>query len=250
MARPGAPSHGRPEMAAVVGDGDRAVDQRLQGDFGLGVGLGQRDLEARAAHLRLQLPRRSVGDRPTVVDHHDPVGQLVGLVEVLSREQERGAVGHQPADHLPHAGPAGRIKAGGRFVEKQNRRAGEDAGGQIEAPAHPARVGLHHPVAGVAQLELVEQLGGAGTGLTPAEAAQAADHDQVLAPGEQLVERRVLAGHADPALHLGRLAHDVEPGHVGGAAVRHGQRGQDPDRSRLAGAVRAEHAEDGSARSG
>ncbi len=56
------------------------------------VGGGERDLEPGAAGLRLQLGGGPLGDRPAVVDDDDPVGELVGLVQVLGGEQQRGAV--------------------------------------------------------------------------------------------------------------------------------------------------------------
>ena len=47
------------------------------------------DLDALAADLRLQLVGGAAGDDLAVVDDGDRVGQLVGLLEVLRRQQER-----------------------------------------------------------------------------------------------------------------------------------------------------------------
>ena len=41
---------------------------------------------------------RALGDDPAVVDDDDAVGQLVGFVQVLRREQHRRALGNQLAD--------------------------------------------------------------------------------------------------------------------------------------------------------
>ena len=50
------------------------------------------DLDALAADLRLELVGRAAGDDLAVVDDRDRVGQLVGLLEVLGRQQERRAL--------------------------------------------------------------------------------------------------------------------------------------------------------------
>ena len=121
--------------------------------------------------------------RPSV-DHDDAVGQRVGLVEVLGGEQDGDAVGDEPADHAPHALPAGGVEPGGRLVEKQHRRAHHQAGGQVEAPAHAARVALDHAVGGVGELEQLEQLGRPAPRLGAPQPAELADHHQVLAPRE------------------------------------------------------------------
>ena len=155
------------------------------------------------------------------------------------------AVGDELADDVPHAQPAGRVEAGGRLVEEQHRRARHQAGGEVEAAAHAARVGLDHAVGGVGELEPLEQLGGpapwrpAGTG-----SAERADQHEVLRAGEQLVEGGVLPGDADDAAHGRGVGDDVEAGDPGRAARRAGQRGEHADGGRLAGAVGAEHAED------
>ena len=50
------------------------------------------DLDAGPADLRLELVGRAAGDDLAVVDDRDRVGQLVGLLEVLRRQQERRAL--------------------------------------------------------------------------------------------------------------------------------------------------------------
>ena len=43
-------------------------------------------------------------------------------------------------DDLPHRLAAARVEAGGRLVEEEHRGAADEARGEVEAPAHPARV--------------------------------------------------------------------------------------------------------------
>ena len=67
-------------MAHVHGTGDERVERDGRG----GIGLAERELQARPTHLPLQVGRGAAGDNPAVVDDHDPVGELVGLVEILT----------------------------------------------------------------------------------------------------------------------------------------------------------------------
>ena len=77
------------------------------------------------------------------------------------------------------------------------------------------------------------------------EAPQLGDEHEVLPPGEDLVDGGELAGEADRLADLRGLGGDVVPVDGGGAAVGPEQRGQDPHRGGLAGAVGAEQGEDG-----
>ena len=58
-------------------------------------GAGELDLEDLAADPVLELVPRTLRDHATVVDHGDPVGELVRLLEVLGREQ--GVVPSRPS---------------------------------------------------------------------------------------------------------------------------------------------------------
>ena len=130
-------------------------------------------------------------------------------------------------------------RPGRRLVQEQHRRPGHQGAGQVQPPAHAARVALDHAVGGVGQLELRQELLGPGPGLRPAHVRQLTDQHQVLAPREQRVQRRVLGGHADVAPHLRRVPQHVDAGHRRRPRIGPGQRGQHPHGGRLAGAVRA-----------
>jgi hypothetical protein len=113
----------------------------------------------------------------------------------------------------------------------------------VVAAAHPARVAAHRTAGRAGQIEGGEQLvsslfaGGAG------QAAQAAEDDQVLIPGQVVIKGGELAGHGRPGPDRIPLGHRVEPQDTGGAAVRPGQGSQDADGGGLAGSVRAEEPE-------
>ena len=63
-------------------------------------------------------------------------------------------------DDLPQVVAALGVEPGGRLVEEEHGGPGHQGGGQVEPPAHAARVGLERAVAGVGQVELAEQLDG------------------------------------------------------------------------------------------
>ena len=86
------------------------------------------------------------------------VGEAVGLLEVLGRQQHRGPSANELLDHTPEVTPALRVEAGGGLVEEQHRRPVHEGGREVEPAAHAARVGAGGPVGGVGEVELLEQL--------------------------------------------------------------------------------------------
>ena len=72
------------------------------------------------------------------------------------------------------------------------------------------------------------------------------DHHEVLDAGQVLVDARVLTGQADDAANRRGVLDDVDPADQGGALLRAEQGREDADGGGLAGAVRAEHAENAS----
>ena len=72
----------------------------------------------------------------------------VGLLQVLGGQQHGGAVGGQRRGSSSHSlVAAARVQAGGRLVEEQHVRPADQAGGEVEPPAHAAGVGAHRPAA-------------------------------------------------------------------------------------------------------
>ena len=167
----------------------------------------------------LELRRGALSYDPPVVHHDHPIGQRVGLVQVLGGEEHGCALLHQAADDRPHALPAVGVEPGGGFVQEEHRGSHYQAAGEIEAAAHAARVAAHHAVGGVGQLEKLEQFGGALFGVAAAQPAQLSDHDQVLPARQRVVESGGLAGHADGAAHGRRSGLHVVAGHPGAAGV-------------------------------
>jgi hypothetical protein len=98
--------------------------------------VGEPELERRLAGRRLQLVGRALGDHCAAVDHGDAVGELVGLVEVLRRQQHRRPRPGEPSDGLPHPRPGAWVQARGRLVEEDQGRRRDEARGEIETSAH------------------------------------------------------------------------------------------------------------------
>jgi hypothetical protein len=218
------------------------VDDRLEVDR---VGDGREHL--RAADPPLQRARVAAGDHAPVVDDHDVVGEAVGLLQVLGGEQDGHPLVHERLEHAPQLGAGTRVEPGGRLVEEEDLRPGDERRGQVEPAAHAARVGLREPAAGVLEIELAQQLVGARPGDAASQVVQLADHHEVLAPGQQAVDRRLLRGQAQQAADGHGVLGDVDARHAGRAPVGHREGRQDADGGGLAGAVRAEQAAHGSA---
>jgi len=124
----------------------------------------------------------------------------------------------------------------------------DQAGRQIQAPAHAAGVRLHRPGASGGQVEPIQQLLGFALGVAPGQVVEPADHLDVLPAGQVLVHRGVLTGQPDVRPQLRRVPDDVIAGHLGASGVGPEQRGEDPDGGGLAGAIGPEDAQHGAGR--
>ena len=112
----------------------------------------------------------ALGDDPAAVEHRDAVGEPVGLLEVLGREEDRRARSGERADDVPQLLPAAGVEPGRRLVEEQHRRRHDEAERQVEPTAHAAGVGADPSARGIREVESFEQLGGAACGPRDARA--------------------------------------------------------------------------------
>ena len=196
------------QLAGVLVERDIAVailrEQRHRARDGCAI--AHDDLDPLATDLRLELVGGPAGDDPPVVDDGDRVGQLVGLLEVLGREQQGRALADETPDDVPHPQPAARIETGRRLVEEQQPGPADQGTRQVEPAAHAARIGLDRAIGGIGELELLEQLVTSATSLRRWQLVQPTEHPQVLATGQVLVDRRELARQADDASAAGRPA--------------------------------------------
>ena len=187
------------------------------------------------ADRRLQLAAGAFGDHPAVVDHGDPVGQLVGFVEVLRGEQHGRAAGDDRAHDLPDLVAAARVQAGGRLVQEQQVRSDDDAGRDVEAAAHAAGQLRDQAPGRVLQIEDREQVVRALSRPAAGLAEQPGEQHQVLQRGQFLVDGRELGGQADLGADGGGVIDDVVAEHPCRAGVGPRERGEDADRGGLAG---------------
>ena len=67
------------------------MPQRV-GGHELRVGVGELEIDAAAGDPLLELLRGALGDQASAVEDRHPVGELVGLLEVLRGEEHGGAV--------------------------------------------------------------------------------------------------------------------------------------------------------------
>ena len=180
-----------------------------------------------------------------MVDDADAVGQRVGLLEVLRREEHGHAlVVREPPDLLPERRSALQVEARRRLVEEQDARAVHEREREVQAALHAARVAADAAIGRFGQPDALEQLLRAPRALGLGHALQRRLQHEVLAPGEDRVERGLLQRGADRGAHLRALADDVVAADARASAGRRQQRRQHQHGRRLAGAVGPEEAVD------
>ena len=89
-----------------------------------------------------ELVGTAVSDDPPLVEHENPVGDLLGFVQVVRRHQDgRVLEVGQPVDEIVEVATCMRIEARGGFVEKDDLRAADDSDRNVETTPLPARQG-------------------------------------------------------------------------------------------------------------
>ena len=83
-----------------------------------------------AGGLLLDARRRTVGDHPSLVEHHDAIGERVGFLEVVRGQQDGAARAGEPADARPEAAARLDVHANGGLVEKEQHRIAADGEGE------------------------------------------------------------------------------------------------------------------------
>ena len=94
-----------------------------------------------------------------VVDDPDPVGEHVGLLEVLRREEDGDTlVAREPRHLLPERRAALDVEAGRRLVEEHDARSVHEREREVEPALHAAGVAANLAIGGVGETDAVEQL--------------------------------------------------------------------------------------------
>lgn len=227
------------QRAVVAGGAGQAARRRIQ--F---LGLCEAKLDVAAGHQALEVVGCAFGDDAPLVEYRDPVGQMIGFLEVLGGEEDRHTLGCQLPHDVPHGAPAARIQSGGRLVEEDYLRFGDQRHRQIQLPAHTAGVGRRPLTRGLHQIEPLQQFGHHPLARIPAQPMQSRHQPQVLLPRQQVVHRRELPGHPDRRPDGLTLGGEVVAGDPSGPPVGLRQRGQYVHGRRLPGPVRAEQRKD------
>ncbi len=88
-----------------------------------------------------QFGLRAHGNESPLVDDADAVGQLLGLLHVVSGIEDGHTAVAQLTHHVENAPAALRVDAHRRLVHEQQLRLVEQAGGDVDAPLHAAGEG-------------------------------------------------------------------------------------------------------------
>ena len=75
----------------------------------------------------------------SILKEHEAIGESLGLVHVVRREDDRHAVGAQLRDEFPHRHARLRIKPGGGLVEKHHLRSVHDGARDHQASLESRR---------------------------------------------------------------------------------------------------------------
>ena len=106
------------------------------------------------------------------VEQGDAVGERVGLLEVLGREEGRDTTRDQGADVVPHLSSAARVEPGRRLVEEGHLGPPQQRHRQVEATAHPSGVRGGGTVGRLDEVEPSHELGDARRPVCPAQVVQ------------------------------------------------------------------------------
>ncbi len=120
----------------------------------------------------------------------------------------------------------------------------DEGGGEVEAAAHPARVGADRPVEGVHEIDQLAELTDAAVGLALRQAVEQPLQPEQFGAGLAGIERGLLEGDADAQPHGTRVGGDVEAGDRRLPTRRSEQRAEHAHGRRLPRPVRAEEAVD------
>ena len=119
------------QATAVHGaDGDLGVAQAELGDLCL---LGQDEAHGGGAGVApADRVRRARGDDDTFCDDGDPVGEHLGLVHVVRRQEHGAALAGEAADDLPRLAPGVRVESRRRLVQKEQLGVPDEGESEIE----------------------------------------------------------------------------------------------------------------------
>ena len=170
--------------------------------------------------------------------HGDAVGQVLRLVHVMRRQEDRLAELAQRPDRGPRLPAGGRIEAGRRLIEEDQVRVADEREREVEPPALAAGQGLRTSVSLLLKLDEPDHLIDTSTA-----GVVAAVHLDQFGDGQLALDAALLKHDPDPLVHCAFASCRVHGEHGGVAAVALAVALENLDGGRLARAVRAEQAE-------
>src|SRR6185436_16206476 len=192
---------------------------------------------------RAHVGQLALREQPPAVDEHDLGRQVLDLVEDVTREEDVRAALAERAQELEHLAPSERVEPGHRLVEHEELRLVRDRLRDADALAHALRVGGDAVVHARGHREALERALCTRLRLLRGIAAEPQEQAHDLVPGHVLVERVLLRAEAEAPVELAvrerDLAEDLDP-----AARGHDLAHDQAQEGRLAGAVRADEADD------
>src|ERR1700682_1790322 len=133
----------------VFGAGGEEAHPRTIGDESLHRKPGQRlgadprpaEGDLLAGNQLSDLLRRILGHDDPVVDHDDAVGEGVGLIEVVGRQDDRLAMALEAPNLVPEGPPGGGVEAYRRLVEEEHIGVAADRQRKVDAlPLAPGEI--------------------------------------------------------------------------------------------------------------
>ena len=194
---------------------------------------------SRSRRRRRSARRRALAHDHAVAQHGDPVGELLGLVEVVRRQQDRLAERAQVADRVPRCAARARVEAGRRLVEE------DQLGVADRARARGRGAAAGRPRA-CARARRASPSGRRARSPRPGRAASRSSRRRRAGSRARSASGRATTTGASTPIrsrHAGPPAAGRSPSTSTRAAVALAVALEDLDRRRLAGAVRAEQAE-------
>jgi hypothetical protein len=179
----------------------------------------------------LVLVVRTAKDQPTVVQHGDLVRKALDLVQVLRGEGDGAAALLHVHSEIPEPSALTGVEGGGRLVQQENVGLANECDRHVQPLLVPGRELCRRPV-GLRKVDEREQARGGCVGVP--SSLEACEEREILAGAQTAVLRGTLRHPPDPR---GRLPPDDD------AVTRIERPGEDGEKGRFPGAVRADERE-------
>ena len=159
------------------------------------------------AILVLEVQRGAEAVEPPARHDRDDVTKSVCLLHGVCGQHDDTAL-FGLLNHVPHATAVDRVHAGGRLVEVDHLRIGDEGACHREAPAHPTRVLGARAAGKLDEVNRLEEGGDATADLGTGDSGEAGEEGEVLGAAQLGPEDVVLGADAHHRLHRAQLALD------------------------------------------